>query len=96
MTSGADQGLPALPTLPANARYFSHAPGTTGWGILRAGLEGGWIDVERFSYYMVVTSAVRGPFLPSYWPVPTCPQPACLACCGQQLPQCITPSLNCC
>lgn len=57
--------FPRLPALPPNAEYLRTEACTGTWGALRAVLD--WLPAPGgFQYFMVVDSAVRGPFLPPY------------------------------
>jgi hypothetical protein len=67
----AGENVDSLPELPRNARYVVHSNECYDWGTF------GWLFSERkvdpsaYRYIIFLNSSVRGPFLPSYWPVCT-------------------------
>lgn len=57
---------PALPGLPANARYLRHANKCYDWGTIGWVFSSGQADPSRYKYFIFMNSSVRGPFIPPY------------------------------
>ena len=60
-----------LPKLPSDckARYVLHKNlcfdwGTFGWALFNLNL-----DIKAYQHFIFLNTSIRGPFLPSYWPV---------------------------
>jgi hypothetical protein len=75
-TPGARFPLPPLPNLPPNVRVVPRPPqacpstyGVLGWALSSGALAAG--DAAGFDYFILLDSSMRGPFLPTYWPVST-------------------------
>lgn len=56
------QELPALP----GVRYLYYGGRCLEWGMVGWVLESGQVEWQQYSYYLMLSSAVRGPFMPSY------------------------------
>lgn len=56
--------LASLPELPTNAVYLRTDACNSTWGALGAVMNE--LPLDRFQYYMVVDSSVRGPYIPPY------------------------------
>ena len=66
-----------LPKLPSDckARYVLHENlcfdwGTFGWALFNLNL-----DIKAYRHFIFLNTSIRGPFLPSYWPV-SCADPS--------------------
>ena len=73
------QDMAALPALPPHATYWQ-APASScpfDWGLLSEAIRAGKADRTRFQYFVFISSAVRGPFVPPYHLVRSL---SCLAC----------------
>ena len=60
---------PNLPQLPGNARYIYHLNECYDWGTFGWLLRSGEIRLQRYKYFILMNSSVRGPFIPPYVPV---------------------------
>ena len=58
-----------LPKLPSNARYVHHENACYDWGTFGWALFKFSAILDAYRYFIFMNSSVRGPFLPSYWPV---------------------------
>lgn len=54
-----------LPAVPA-VQYLYYGGSCLEWGMLGWVLQSGQVDWQHYSYFLLLSSAVRGPFLPSY------------------------------
>lgn len=62
--------VPKLDTkLPSNARLLTHANQCYDWGTFGWLLRSGEVNVQKYKYFVLLNSSVRGPFLPPYVPV---------------------------
>lgn len=62
----------ALPELPDQGRYaFSVSSACNNWATYGHGLEVARVGSHRYSYFIFLSSAMRGPFVPVYLQVPT-------------------------
>lgn len=59
----------ALSKLPPNARYVFHVNECLDWGTWGWLLATSQVDVNKYQYFILMNSSVRGPFLPAYWKV---------------------------
>ena len=67
ITNGPEvKEFPKLPTLPPNAEYIKLEVGacTSTWGAIAEAM--GALPVPDYEYFIVIDSAVRGPYLPPY------------------------------
>ena len=55
--------------LPSNARVLTHANQCYDWGTFGWLLRSGEVNVQKYKYFVLLNSSVRGPFLPPYVPV---------------------------
>ena len=61
------QEMRALPALQVeNARYVRRKPKDCQMGAMGSLLKSGELDVSKFSAFIFLSSAVRGPFLPAH------------------------------
>ena len=62
------QDMESLPALPQHAKYWQ-APIKSckfDWGLLSEAVKAGKADKAKYQYFIFLSSAVRGPFLPPY------------------------------
>ncbi|KAI8473473.1 MAG: hypothetical protein J3K34DRAFT_518952 [Monoraphidium minutum] len=59
---------PLLPQLPRSGRYLFHDRACSEWGLMGWALDpaGGGVEWGTHAYFVLVSGAFRGPFLPSY------------------------------
>lgn len=65
----AKQDVAPLPQLPARARYIHYTPACSDWGIIGWALgadSGSGVDSKAYTHFVFLSSAMRGPYLPSY------------------------------
>lgn len=60
--------MQVLPELPANARYEFHKNECFDWGTIGWVLQQTSVDTSPYTYFVLMNSSVRGPFLPAHWP----------------------------
>ncbi|MEW5303409.1 MAG: hypothetical protein WDW36_006105 [Sanguina aurantia] len=58
------QGSGNLPGLPAHARYLTHSSACFDWGTFGWVISSGEVDIKRYTYFFLINSSVRGPFMP--------------------------------
>ena len=70
-SDGEKEPFAHLPRLPSDckARYVLHKNlcfdwGTFGWALFNLNL-----DIKAYQHFIFLNTSIRGPFLPSYWPV---------------------------
>lgn len=56
----------SLPKLPQSAKYVFHKSACFEWGAFGWLLASGHVNWYKYKYFMLLTSAVRGPFMPAY------------------------------
>lgn len=68
------QDVKSLPRLPLeNAKYMKRSSGNCLWGAWAEVLASQEVDISKFTSFVLLTSRLRGPFLPAYAQV--CPSP---------------------
>eukprot|EP00884_Botryococcus_braunii_P001513 jgi/Botrbrau1/11362/Bobra.0038s0111.2 len=66
---GDPKGFEGLPQLPPNARYIGHENRCFDWGTFGWAFSSGTASTYGYKYFIFMNSSIRGPFLPSYWPI---------------------------
>lgn len=63
--------LPSLPELPPSVRVVARpaVPCSSAYGVLGWALDSADIQFNAYNHFIMLDSSVRGPFLPTYWPV---------------------------
>lgn len=60
------QPLEKLPEAPRNVRFEYHPNECYDWGTMGWVLDNRMVDVNLYTYFILMNSSVRGPFLPPY------------------------------